>query len=89
MIEKHFHLNIRVIALADCNNFFASCERPIRRKLEGKSIVVLSNNDGSIIARSNEAKALGYKMGEGTLRLSIQGIENNWGEKQAPISFGH
>ena len=53
-----------MIALADCNNFFASCERSIRPELEGKPIVVLSNNDGCIIARSNEAKALGYKMGE-------------------------
>lgn len=53
-----------MIALADCNNFFASCERSIRPELEGKPIVVLSNNDGCIIARSNEAKVLGYKMGE-------------------------
>ena len=52
-----------MIALADCNNFYASCERSIRPELEGKPIVVLSNNDGCIIARSNEAKALGYKMG--------------------------
>ena len=50
-----------MIALADCNNFFASCERSIRPELEGKPIVVLSNNDGCIIARSNESKALGYK----------------------------
>ena len=68
-----------MIALADCNNFFASCERSIRPELEGKPIVVLSNNDGCIIARSNEAKALGYKMGEGTIRLSIQGVQNKWG----------
>lgn len=52
-----------MIALADCNNFYASCERSIRPELEGKPIVVLSNNDGCIIARSNESKALGYKMG--------------------------
>lgn len=52
-----------MIALADCNNFFASCERSIRPELEGEPIVVLSNNDGCIIARSNESKALGYKMG--------------------------
>ena len=78
-----------MIALTDCNNLFASCERSIRPELEGKPIVVLSNNDGCIIARSNEAKALGYKMGEGTIRLSIQCVENKWGEKHAPISFGH
>ena len=58
-----------MIALADCNNFFASCERSIRPELEGKPIVVLSNNDGCIIARSNEAKALGYKMGEPVFKV--------------------
>src|ERR1017187_3055477 len=52
-----------MLALADCNNFYASCERLFRPKLEGKPIVVLSNNDGCVIARSNEAKALGIKMG--------------------------
>ncbi len=50
--------------LCDCNNFFASCERVFRPDLVGKPIVVLSNNDGCIIARSNEAKALGIGMGE-------------------------
>lgn len=50
-------------ALIDCNNFYASCERLFRPDLIGKPIVVLSNNDGCIIARSNEAKALGIKMG--------------------------
>ena len=50
-------------ALVDCNNFYASCERVFEPKLERKPIVVLSNNDGCIIARSNEAKALGIKMG--------------------------
>lgn len=53
-----------IFALVDCNNFFASCERVFRPDLWGKPIVVLSNNDGNIIARSNEAKALGIKMGE-------------------------
>ena len=52
------------IALVDCNNFFASCERLFRPDLEGRAVVVLSNNDGCIIARSNEAKALGIEMGE-------------------------
>ena len=51
-------------ALADCNNFFASCERVFRPDLNGKPVVVLSNNDGCAIARSNEAKALGIKMGD-------------------------
>lgn len=53
----------RAIALVDCNNFYASCERIFQPKLEGKPIVVLSNNDGCVVARSNEVKALGIKMG--------------------------
>jgi len=52
------------IALVDCNNFYVSCERVFNPKLEGKPVVVLSNNDGCAIARSNEAKALGIAMGE-------------------------
>ena len=52
------------IALIDCNSFYASCERVFNPKLLGKPIVVLSNNDGCIITRSTEAKALGIKMGE-------------------------
>ncbi len=50
-------------ALVDCNNFYASCERVFQPKLIGKPIVVLSNNDGCIISRSDEAKALGIPMG--------------------------
>ena len=53
-----------MFALADCNNFFASCERVFRPDLEGKPVIVLSNNDGCAVARSNEAKALGIKMGD-------------------------
>ena len=53
----------KVFALVDCNNFFASCERLFRPELNGKPVVVLSNNDGCIVARSNEAKALGIPMG--------------------------
>lgn len=52
-----------IFALVDCNNFYASCERVFNPKLEGKPIVVLSNNDGCVVARSNEAKALGIAMG--------------------------
>ena len=52
------------IALIDCNNFYASCERIFNPKLMGRPIVVLSNNDGCIITRSAEAKQLGIKMGE-------------------------
>ena len=53
-----------MIALVDCNNFYASCERIFRPKLENKPVAVLSNNDGCVIARSNESKSIGLKMGE-------------------------
>lgn len=53
-----------LFALVDCNNFYASCERVFDPKLRGVPIVVLSNNDGCVIARSNEAKKLGIQMGE-------------------------
>ena len=53
-----------MIGLADCNNFFCSCERVFRPDLNRRPVVVLSNNDGCIVARSNEAKALGLKMGD-------------------------
>ena len=52
-----------LFALVDCNNFYASCERVFDPSLNGKPVVVLSNNDGCIIARSSEAKALGIRMG--------------------------
>ena len=52
-----------MFALVDCNNFYASCERVFNPSLIGKPVVILSNNDGCVIARSNEAKALGIKMG--------------------------
>jgi len=58
-----------MIALADCNNFYASCERVFRPELEGKPVLVLSNNDGCVIARSNEVKALGIKMGEPAFKI--------------------
>ena len=52
-----------MFALVDCNNFYASCERIFQPTLEDKPIAILSNNDGCVIARSNEAKALGLPMG--------------------------
>ena len=58
-----------MFALADCNNFFVSCERVFRPDLEGRPVIVLSSNDGCAIARSNEAKALGIKMGEPLFKL--------------------
>ena len=65
-----------MIALADCNNFYASCERVFNPGLKNKPIVVLSNNDGCIIARSNEAKVLGIKMGVPVFKVKDI-IENN------------
>ena len=58
-----------MIALADCNNFYASCERVFNPKLKNKPVIVLSNNDGCVIARSNEAKTLGIKMGEPVFKI--------------------
>jgi len=52
------------LALVDCNNFYVSCERAFNPKLEGVPVVVLSNNDGVAVARSNEVKALGIGMAE-------------------------
>ncbi|ERS89635.1 MULTISPECIES: hypothetical protein [Marinobacter] len=51
-----------VLALVDCNNFYASCEKLFRPDLRNTPVVVLSNNDGCVVARSKEAKALGIKM---------------------------
>lgn len=52
-----------MFALVDCNNFFVSCERVFNPGLEGKPVIVLSNNDGCVISRSNEAKQMGIPMG--------------------------
>ena len=57
-------LYTKKIALIDCNSFYVSCERLFNPKIRRLPVVVLSNNDGCIISRSNEAKALGIKMGE-------------------------
>ena len=56
--------NVRKIGIIDCNNFYVSCERLFNPESIGRPTVVLSNNDGCVIARSQEAKALGIKMGE-------------------------
>ncbi len=58
-----------VFGLIDCNNFYVSCERVFRPDLEGKPVIVLSNNDGCAIARSAESKALGIKMGDPEFKL--------------------
>lgn len=59
----------RSIALLDCNNFYVSCERLFRPDLNHRPVIVLSNNDGCAVSRSNEAKALGIKMGVPLFRI--------------------
>lgn len=64
-------------ALVDCNNFYASCERVFQPQFAGKPIVILSNNDGCIISRSEEAKALGIPMGAPEFKVREQLQQNN------------
>ncbi len=64
-------------ALVDCNNFYASCERVFQPQLNGKPIVILSNNDGCIISRSYEAKALGIPMGAPEFKIREELKKNN------------
>lgn len=61
--------SVETFGLIDCNNFYVSCERLARPDLEGKPVVVLSNNDGNAISRSNESKALGVKMGDPAFKI--------------------
>ena len=65
------------IALLDCNSFYVSCERLFNPKIRNKPVVVLSSNDGCIISRSNEAKALGIKMGEPYFKAKNIIVKNN------------
>ena len=66
-----------MFALIDCNNFYASCERLFRPDLRTRPVIVLSNNDGCAIARSNEAKALGIGMGEPFFKIRALCKEHN------------
>lgn len=75
----------RNIALIDVNNFYVSCERVFNPSLKHQPIIVLSNNDGCVISRSDEAKALGIKMGEPWFKCqdlvkkyNIQGLSSNY-----------
>lgn len=68
-----------MVGLCDCNNFFVSCQRVFEPSLEGVPVVVLSNNDGCVIARSNESKALGIKMGQPLFQ--IRGLVEGAGVK--------
>jgi DNA polymerase V len=66
----------QVFALVDCNNFYVSCERLFQPRLIGQPVVILSNNDGCIVARSNEAKALGIPMGAPLFKFKDMIIKN-------------
>jgi DNA polymerase V len=70
-IKSSTHPQTMLYALADCNNFYASCERCFNPALRNRPIVVLSNNDGCVIARSAEAKALGIKMGQAYFEIAV------------------
>ena len=72
-------------ALVDGNNFYVSCERVFRPSLQGRPVVVLSNNDGCAIARSNEAKDLGIKMG--TPWFQIKHLEEEAGLPALSANF--
>ena len=74
-----------MFALADCNNFFVSCERVFHPDLNGRPVIVLSNNDGCAVARSNEAKALGIKMGDPYFK--IRGIIEKYGVRVFSSNF--
>tara|TARA_Y100001970_G_scaffold274202_1_gene373605 strand:- start:795 stop:2099 length:1305 start_codon:yes stop_codon:yes gene_type:complete len=76
-LSNNHHSLQNSIALIDCNNFYASCERIFDPKLIRKPIVVLSNNDGCVIARSTEAKKLGIKMGEPYFKAKKTIQQNN------------
>ena len=69
--------NRNKIALVDCNSFYVSCERLFNPKIEKKPVVVLSNNDGCVISRSQEAKSMGIKMGEPYFKSKDLIIKNN------------
>ncbi|MFH6972289.1 Y-family DNA polymerase [Flavobacterium petrolei] len=64
-------------ALVDCNNFYASCERVFQPKFNGKPVAILSNNDGCVISRSNEAKAVGVPMGAPAFQIKELVKEKN------------
>ena len=78
-------MSVPAFALVDCNNFFVSCERAFRPELESRPVIVLSNNDGCVISRSEEAKALGIAMGAPFFEVRATVVEH----KVASISANH
>lgn len=73
-----------MFAVIDCNNFFVSCEKVFNPALEGRAVVVLSNNDGCVVSRSQEAKDLGVKMG-----VPAYQMEEQFGNKVIPFSSNY
>ena len=67
----------KIFALIDCNNFYVSCERIFKPALENKPVIILSNNDGCAISRSNEAKALGIPMGAAYFKYKQICLDNH------------
>src|SRR5258706_14168398 len=63
---------MQAIALIDCNNFYVSCERLVQPKLNGRPVIVLSNNDGCVVSRSQEVKGLGIPMGIPLFQIKAQ-----------------
>ena len=81
-----------MFALADCNNFYASCERLFKPIFNGVPIVVLSNNDGCVIARSNEAKDAGIAMGVPYFQIREEIKKHNiavFSSHYTPVSYTH
>ena len=76
------HYLYNMFALVDCNNFYASCERVFNPILRQKPIAILSNNDGCIISRSDEAKALGISMGAPEFKVRQELKEKNIGKEK-------
>ena len=76
-----------MIGLLDCNNFYVSCERLFNPKLLEKPVIILSNNDGCVISRSEEAKQIGVKMGEPFFKLKQFIMDNNISVLSSNYSF--
>ena len=77
MLFTNCNTKKKIIALVDCNSFYVSCERLFNPKISQSPVVVLSNNDGCVIARSSEAKKIGIKMGEPYFKIKNIVTVNN------------
>ena len=77
MLFTNYKSKRNIIALVDCNSFYVSCERLFNPKINKSPVVVLSNNDGCVISRSSEAKAIGIKMGDPYFKIKNIAKKNN------------